>query len=146
MANRGAFTRLSAIFGTILVWLPLLAPFVLAIAMLFSRHRFLFDYLMPAELFPLGLAGGALLLWAALRLRAHRGLIGWSFFIAVGMWFGFQLLAQVLGLASGEHEPEGWRLGLVLTGLAIYILALAATGVGGILLTRVLYSRRSPAA
>ena len=46
---------------------------------------------------------------------------------------------MVTGLASGETEPGGWQWVLVLASLAIYSLALAAVGVGGILLLRDLF-------
>ncbi len=61
----------------------------------------LFDYLMPSELFPL--AGGLLLLWAALRARTGVGRVAWSLGIAVGALAGSQVLAVVTGLASGAR-------------------------------------------
>ena len=133
------------IAGTVLIWLPLLAPLLFALGALLAGRGFLFDYLMPAEVFPVALAGGVLLLIAALRLRSHRGLIGWGLGVAVGMWFGFQWLAQLTGLASGETEMGGWQSALVLAGLAVYILALAAVGVGGVFLLRRLYRIGKPA-
>jgi hypothetical protein len=146
MGNKGVFTKILAITGTVLVWLPLLAPVLLALGALFTGSGFLLDYLMPAEIFPLALAGGLMLFWAALRMYSRRGWIGWGLVVAVGMWFGFQALAEVTGLASGAHEPEGWRWALVLAGLAIYILALAEIGVGGILLLRKLFRQAQPVA
>ncbi len=50
MGDRGTATRILAIFGTVLVWLPVLAPIVLALVALFRVGRFLFDYLMPSSL------------------------------------------------------------------------------------------------
>jgi hypothetical protein len=69
MARKGLFTKILAITGTVFVWLPILAPVIFSV-MFFTRSRMLrMDYLMPAELFPLVMAGGGLLLWAALRAR-----------------------------------------------------------------------------
>ncbi len=144
MGKKDLFTKMIAIAGTALVWLLLLAPVLIALGALFTGRGFLFDYLIPAEAFPVALAGGALLLWAALRLRSHRGLVGWGLGVAVGMWFGFQAIAEVTGLASGANEAAGWRLVVVLAGLAVYILALVAIGVGGILLTRDLFRPTQP--
>jgi hypothetical protein len=141
MGNHGIITKMFAIAGTVLIWLPLLAPLPLALGAFFSGRGFLLDYLLPAEVFPVALAGGVLLLLVALRLRSHRGLVGGGLVVAVGMWFGFQFIAQATGLASGAHEPTGWRQALVLAGLAVYILALVALGVGGILLLRELFGR-----
>jgi hypothetical protein len=144
MGNKGIFTKMMAIAGTVLAWLPILAPVALALAALIIRHRFLLDYLMPMEVFPLVLAGGLLLLWAALRLRSQRGLIGWGLGVAIGLWFGIQALAEMTGLASGETEMGGWQSALVLAGLVVYILALVAIGIGGVLLLRELYHRSQP--
>jgi len=80
-----------------------------------------------------------LLLWAALLAHSHRGLIGWSLAIAIGLLVGGQALAVVTGLASGETEPTGWSWALVLASLVAYILSLIAMGVGGLLLLRDLF-------
>jgi hypothetical protein len=134
--NKGVFTKILAIVGTVLVGLPILAPILFTLVRLLQSGRFMLDYLMPAELFPLVLVGGGLLLWAALRLRRFRGLIGWALGGAVILLVGSQALAVLTGLASGETEPTGWPFALVLGGLIAFILAVILTGVGGVLLTR----------
>jgi hypothetical protein len=139
--NNGTFTKILAIAGTALVWFPIVAPILFAVFAFISRGRFLFDYLMPAELFPLVLIGGGLLLWAAIRARSRRGLIGWGLGIAVGLLVGGQALAVVTGLASGATEPAGWWWTFVLVSIAGYWLALIAVGVGGILLLSDLFKR-----
>ena len=73
MKNQNLLTKVLAVVGTILVWFPILAPVVLGIAALFTRGRFLFDFLMPAELFPFALAGSLLLLWASRHAHEERG-------------------------------------------------------------------------
>jgi len=139
MKDKGVFTRILAIAGTVFVWFPILAP-ILFSAALFTRARvFHFDYLMPAEFFPFALAGGVLLLWAAIRARSQRGLIGWGLGIAAGLLVGGQALAVATGLASGETDATGWQWALVLGSLIAYILALIAVGVGGVLLLRDLF-------
>jgi len=127
------------------VWFPILAPVLLSVAVIIKGRMFRFDYLMPAELFPATLVGGCLLLWAALRARSRRRLIGWGLGIAVGSLVGGQVLAVVTGLASGETEPAGWWWALVLASLVVYSLALAVIGVGGLLLLGDLFKTpRSP--
>ncbi len=111
MEKRGVFTKILAIAGTILVWIPILAPVLFSGIVLLRSGRFRFDYLMPAELFPFALVGGGLLIWAALRARARWGLIGWGLGIAVVMLVGGQALAVVTGLASGETEPRRLAVG-----------------------------------
>jgi hypothetical protein len=139
MENKGTLTKILAIAGTILVWLPLLAPIIFSTVLFARAQVFRFDYLMPAELFPVALGGGLLLLWTAIRARSHRAVIGWGLAIAVGLLFGSQALAVVTGLASGETEATGWPWALVLGSLIVYILALILVGVGGVLLLRDLY-------
>jgi MFS family permease len=87
------------------------------------------------------LAGGFALLWAAIRARSRRKIIGWAFGIAVVMLLGGQLLAVLTGLASGEVEPSGWQWALVVASLAVYSLSIVAMGVGGLLLLRDLFKR-----
>ena len=147
MEKKNVLTMILAIAGTVFVWLPILAPIFFS-AVRFSQSRmFRFDYLMPAELFPAALIGGILLLWAALRARAYRRLIGWSLGISVVLLFAGQALAVVTGLASGETEAVGWPWALVVASLVIYILAVIAMAVGGILLLRgLLKTRRTEAA
>jgi hypothetical protein len=136
MKENGILTRILAIVGTVLVWFPIFAPVLFSIAAILRGGVFRFDYLMPAELFPVALIGGGLLFWAALRARSRRGLIGWSLGIAIGLLVGGQMLAVVTGLASGRTEPTGWWWALVLASIVVYTLALAAIGVGGVLLLR----------
>jgi hypothetical protein len=139
MENKGTLTKILAITGTVLVWFPLLAPVLLSVVLFVQAGMFRMDYLMPAELFPVALGGGLLLLWAAIRARSRRAVIGWGLGIAVGLLFGSQALAVVTGLASGEIEATGWQWALVLGSLIVYILALIAVGVSGILLLKDLY-------
>jgi len=139
MAKKGVLTRILALTGTVLLWFPLLAPFLLTAAFFISTGELRFDYLMPAELFPLVLLGGLLLLWATLRARSRRAWVGWGLAGAVAMLFGGQALAFFSGLADGRIEPEGLPWVLVLASLALYALGVAAAGAGGILLLRDLY-------
>jgi len=132
-------TLLLALAGTILVWLPLLTPLFFGLLSLFGGDGFRLDYLTPAELFPLVLAGGLALIWAAIRARTQRKLIGWSFGFALVMPFVGQLLASATGLASGETEPTGWPWALVLASLGSYAFAVALMGVGGLRLLRDLF-------
>ncbi len=88
MQNKNAFTKFLAILGTILAWLPVVAPLFFGIVVLIRAGLFRFDYLMPAEGALLVLGGGLLLLWAALRARTLRALIGWTLGVAVLLLFG----------------------------------------------------------
>ena len=142
MAKKNILTKTLAIAGTAIAWLPILAPVVISIVFLFSEGVFRFDYLMPAELFPIALAGGGLLLWAGLRARARYKLFGWSLGAAVVLLVGSQFIAEVSGIASGAHEPAGWLFDIIIAGLIGYILALVANAINGVLLLRDLFQRQ----
>ena len=144
MEKKDVLTKILAVFGTVLMWLPVLAPIILGVGSLVFAGIFRFVYLLPAEMFPSAVLGGAMLLWAALRTHSHRKLIGWGLVTAVVMLFGGQAIAVVTGLASGETEPTTWLMALVLGPLVIYALLLVAVGVGGVRLVRDLYKRPDP--
>jgi hypothetical protein len=139
MGRRDIFTKILTIAGTVLVWVPILAPILFSIASFARARIFHFDYHIPAELFPAVLIGGGLLLWAAFRARSQKKMIGWGLGIAVGLLVAGQVLAVVSGLASGAREPTGFWWGVVLGSIVLYVLAVIVIGVGGVLLLRDLF-------
>ena len=136
MEKKGVLTKVLTVVGTVLVWFPILATVVISVLGSIGDRTFRFDYLMPAELFPAALVGGGLLMWAALRARSRRGLIGWGLGVVVALLVGGQALAVATGLASGETEPTGWWWALVVASLVVYSLALVEIGAAGVLLVR----------
>jgi hypothetical protein len=130
--------------GTFLVWFPLLIPFLFSITLFISSGLFRFDFLMPAELFPIELLGGGLLVWAAIRMKKRRRIILSSLFLAAASLIGSQSLAVITGLANGTTKPDGWQWILVLSVLTIYIFSLVALGIGGILLLRDNFLHKNP--
>ncbi|MEZ4832233.1 MAG: hypothetical protein R2873_09580 [Caldilineaceae bacterium] len=123
------WTKILAVAGTWFVWFPILATLVLSAIGSWRDQTFRFDFLMPAELFPVAVLGGALLLWAAYRahelLRPSPGRL----VLAVAWLAGGQLFAVVTGLASGETEPVGWLLSLALSTVVLYTLSVVEVGV-----------------
>jgi hypothetical protein len=142
MENKGSLTKGLAIAGTVLVWIPILAPIFFSLIFLIQRRLFRFDYLMPAELGLFAFGGGIILLVAAIRMHSHIKLIGWGLGIAFVMVVGGQALAVVTGLADGSTEIGGWQWVLVLGSLILYTLAIVEVGIGGILLLRDLFKRQ----
>lgn len=138
-SKRDNLTRSLAVIGTVLVWLPILAPFVFGLVSLALDGIYRLDYLMPAEFFPVTLVGGGLLVWAAWRAAAHVRLIGWGLAAAVILLIGTQMLAVLTGLASGAVTPGGWQWLVVMVTLALFVTAVAAAGVGGARLVRDLF-------
>jgi hypothetical protein len=139
MEKRGVLTKALAAVGTVLVWFPIFATLTTSVVGTIADRVFRFDYLMPAEFFPVAFVGGGLLMWAALRARSRRGLIGWGLAVVVGLLLGGQALAAITGLASGQTEPAGWLWALIVASLVIYSLALVEIGVAGGLLVRDLF-------
>jgi hypothetical protein len=139
MGKKDILTKILAIFGTVLVGFPILAPVILTIVTTLRSGIFRFDYLMPAELFPAVIAGGGLLLWAALRAHARRALVGWGLAGAAGLLVGGQVLAVATGIASGASEPAGVFWLLIVASIVGYSLLVVEMGIAGILLLRDLY-------
>ena len=139
MKRTGLLTKVLAIAGTALVWFPVAATVVTAVAGSITSRTVRLDYLMPAELFPVALAGAGLLLCAALLARSRRGLIGWGLGLMLALLIGGQAVASATGLASGETEPAGWPWVLVIASIVGYALVLVEIGVAGLLLVRDLF-------
>jgi hypothetical protein len=139
MDRKDVLTRILAILGTVLVWTPILFTVLTSIVGTISSRVFRFDYLMPAELFPIAFVGALLLLWAARRAKSHQKLIGWGLGGSVAFLAGGQLYAVITGLASGVTEPAGCVWAVALASIALYSLALVMTGIAGISLVRWLY-------
>lgn len=139
MEKKDKFTKVLAIVGTVLLWFPLVVPLLFAIFAFFQRGRFLFDYFIPAEIFPVTLAGGLALVWASLRARARQWLIIGGLVFAVLLLVAGQAVAVATGLASGATEPAGWPWALVMSSMVLFWLGLILAGVGGILLIRDLF-------
>lgn len=142
MPGRNLFTKILAVAGTLLAWVPLLAPILFSAVALIQQRRLRLDYLMPAELFPVALVGGALLIWSSLRARSHTRLLLWSMLASIILLVGSQGVAVLSGLASGATEPAGLWFSVVLAMLLLYVAALIAVGIGGTLLLRELFTLR----
>ncbi|HNT54192.1 MAG TPA: hypothetical protein PKG95_05730 [Anaerolineaceae bacterium] len=139
MEKKNTFTKILAIAGTVLVWLPILFMVVTCIVGSIQRSKFLCDYLLPAELMGVVFIGAALLIWAAIRARTRLKLIGWSLGVGLALLGSGLLTTQLTGLASGRIENEGLPFLAVAAMLIGYDLAVIALGISGILLIKALY-------
>jgi hypothetical protein len=138
-SKKSGITKTIAIIGTLLVSLPLLAPIIFSLIFLLRSGMFHFDYLMPAEFFPLVLVGGGLLLWSAFRMRSYIKLIGWSYGMAIFLLIASQAIAVLSGLASGKIGTDSPFIVTVIAGIAGYILMDILMTVGGLLMLRDLH-------
>jgi hypothetical protein len=133
MGKKDTLSKILAILGTVLVWIPILAPFVLGFVSLGMDGIYRFDYLMPAEMGILVFVGGAALLWASLRARCRRGIIAWGLGIAV--------VSMAVLAAFGDVVPGSAKWALVVGLLSAYSLAIVGMGVGGVLLSRDVFKK-----
>jgi hypothetical protein len=133
MEKKDALSKILAIIGTVLVWIPILAPVVLGFVSLGMDGVYRFDYLMPAELGLSAFAGGALLLWAAIRAKTRRGIIAWGLGIAAG--------SITVLMAFGDVEPDSLEWAIAVGLLISYSLAIVAMDVGGVLLWKDLFEK-----
>jgi hypothetical protein len=143
MDHKSSLTKILSLAGAVLIWLTILVPICFTLARLISSSRFLFDYLLPLEFFPIALLGGLLLIWAAFRARSRLAQICWPVAVMTIVLIGGQALAVLTGLASGETELTDANYTIVLVFVAVYLLALLATAVAGSLLVRDLFRSSS---
>ena len=133
MEKKDALAKGPAMVGTVLVWIPVLAPVILGFISLAMDGIYRFDYLMPAELGIMVFIGGALLLWGAFRARSRQGIVIWAFSIAA--------IAVIVLITFGDVVPGSWEWMVVIGLLISYSLAIVAMGIGGIFLLRDLASK-----
>jgi hypothetical protein len=140
--TRTTASRALAIAGTVLVGLPLAAPIVLSVIALIATGELHVDFLLPGELSLVVHAGGVLLAVAALLTRRRRVSVI-LLTVLTAVLIGAVNLAPVLtGVGTGAGAPFGIVLGIY----ALYVAAVVALFVVGVLLCRDLFARpRVPA-
>ncbi len=143
MGKRGIFTKTMVIAGTVAVWVPLLAPFLISAIFFGSTGLLRFDYLMPAELFGFALVGGLLLVWGGARSGLGWRPAGIPLGVAALFLVLAQGLAMVSGLASGRIEAKGFWMAAVVTLLIVSAIAMVFLGIAGIRLIRRVFARET---
>ncbi|MFC2065393.1 hypothetical protein ACFLXB_09900 [Chloroflexota bacterium] len=133
MEKKDSLSKTLTIIGTILVWLPIAAPFIFGFISLGTDGVYRFDYLMPAEFGFLAFAGGAILLVAAVRTRKQLVLIALGLVIAVA--------SLVVIMQVGGVMPDTMQYTLVVGLLVLFSLAIILMGIAGILLWRYLFRK-----
>jgi hypothetical protein len=145
MKTRQLVSRLLAVIGTLLVWIPVVAPLLFALSRAARGAGFRYDYLLPAEIFPLSLVGAGLLIAAALLL--HQRLL--PILLPAGLMmalFGLVIwTAQATGLADGRVAMGGWQEYLVTGLLGLFSLVGVALAVFAVRLSAAVWQRQ-PAA
>ena len=140
--TKSTLSKIFAITGTVLVWLPVAFMFLTAIVGSIAAKKLLFDYLMLAELFFVVLAGSILLIIAGILSKTLTKWLGWTAAAAILSLGASQMLAVVSGLANGEHAPFGFVFGAVIGIIVLYNILVIGIGVLGILLIKRLYAKK----
>ena len=135
MADCQRAALVCAVTGSVLLWIPIGLMIVTAIIGSLSAGKLLMDYLMPAELFFLVLAGWILLIIGSALSQTMRGPVGIIGAASVVVLIGSQILAVVSGFASGVVPAEGPIWYLVLGMLILYDLLVIVLGILGIRLS-----------
>lgn len=134
--KRDKLTKILAIIGTVLLWAPFAFMVITSIVGSIASGAFHMDYLIPAELFPVVIIGGAILIWVSLRSKLMRKSIIIDFIVAVASFFAVQAIAVLSGLAYNLAAVGGFFWGLIIAVLVLYILAALGLAIGGTLLIR----------
>ena len=137
MNKPSGLTKGLAVVGTLLTGLPLVLPVLFGLLHWARSGELLIDFLMPAELFFVILAGGGLLILAAVRQKNMVKPLLWALGAAAAFLVLTQVAAQVTGVASSPVEVYDWRMGLIYALLAIFILSCIALLIVGVRLTRI---------
>ncbi|PKQ16606.1 MAG: hypothetical protein CVT67_04195 [Actinobacteria bacterium HGW-Actinobacteria-7] len=136
MREHDALSKSLAISGTLLLAVPLVAPFVLGLLMMGRLGGFRLDYLMPFEIYPVTVVAMVLVLWVSLRSHIRRGAVAAAIAVMLGGIVLMGVSAQVTGIANSAVHLETWRYVLTSALAAISILGQVALIVEGWLLTR----------
>ena len=133
MQKKNTLSKIITVVGTVLVWLPILAPFIRSLIVLVMDGQFLFDYLMPAELNPVVFSGCALLLWAVMRTHLQQKIIYWGAGVTAASITALMLLGDVQ-LGTTEYV-------IAISLLVLFWLGAILVGIGGILLWKDLFKK-----
>ncbi len=136
MGNRGVLTKILAVIGMILLWAPLAFMILTSVIGSIMMGQFHCDFLIPAELFPIVIVGGLLLMWAALRAKLMRKPIIIDLIAAAVFLFAAQGIAILSGIASGAAAATGFYWWLIIATFVLHILSELGMAICGIMLIR----------
>ena len=147
MGKKLLLSKILAIAGTVLLLFPILAMLVTGIVGSLRRGWIMVDYMLPAELGIVVIAGAASVLVAAILAKKYVKCVVWTIVATVGLIAACTGLAAVTGLASGRVQtPEVPVIyGIVIGALIAFDVAVALLGVLGILLSKALFKKAETA-
>lgn len=146
MGWRSLATKVLAVFGAVLVSLPILATLLTGVEGSVAAGALRIDWLMPGELGVFALVGAAMLLTASLLSRRRRTLVVVGILVMVGAAIAGAVFAQLSGLATGATEPVGWPVVALIGLVAVYTAGIVELAVSGVLLSMDLLRHHAPPA
>lgn len=134
MKDTNLLIKIMLVVGVILLGVPLLLPVVLGFFALAQSGRYIFDYLMPAELFVVVLTGAVLVLIAAILARRRVKITAWLVGVVVVTLAALFVIPQLTGLSCTTEGAAGAWIPVMHIILAVYWVAVLVLGVCGKLL------------
>lgn len=134
--TRTVTARALAVVGTVLVGVPLTAPFALAAVRFAFAGDLRVDVLIPGELFAVVFLGGATLLAGSFIADRLSMVVGATAATGVVLFGVTAWISDSTGLASGAAEPAGWPLILLSAAYALYVGAVIGLFAVGVALCR----------
>ncbi len=134
MKGTNLLIKIMLVVGVILLGAPLLLPVVLGFFALAKSGRYIFDYLMPAELFVVVLTGAVLVLIAAILARRRVKITAWLVGVIVVTLAALFVIPQLTGLSRTTEGAAGAWIPVMQIILAVYWVAVLVLGVCGKLL------------
>ena len=124
MKDHNLNTRIMAVIGTLLLWVPIIGVLLVSFYRLLREGLLNIDYLFPAQVFQIVLLGAALLLWSALRAHAFVRPIDWG------------IIVLLVSLAFALFAPGAWPVSLRTSAVILFDLADLYLGIIGFRLIR----------
>jgi len=124
MKNKSLISKIIAITGTILIWIPIIVPVSFTIIFLIIKGKFAFDFLMPMELIFCVIIGAILLIIASIIMKFKWKIIGISLGTIISIFILVQFIAEITGIASGEAGMTPLLYFIMITFVIIYIISL----------------------
>ena len=133
-------SKVLAIVGTALSLFPIAFMLFTSVVGSIDEGTFLMDYMLPAELGYLVVAGAALLLASAWGSPVDRRMIGIAGIAAIAS-FVLIIAVAVLSGANDSTDIPGWLIAILTALMILYDLCTAAIGIVGILYLRKLFRK-----
>jgi len=133
VSKNNKFKIIFLILGCILLWFPFTLPLIFAFFSLVQNGHFLFDFLIPLEIFPVVLIGALLITATFLISKIHMKIIISSLIGVICSLLFVLIYSQISGLASGETGILSLSGSLIVLSIIIYYFSAITIGIMGLL-------------